>query len=82
VTVPAGGLTGAISIVESLILRVTDALDVSVGIDESLTVTEMVYVPAVAGTPDSCPEALSVKPGGSDPAVQLKGAVPPEAVNV
>jgi hypothetical protein len=57
-------------------------VEVCAGIDESLTVTEMAYVPAVAGTPDSCPEALSVKPGGSEPAVQLKGGVPPEAVNV
>jgi hypothetical protein len=51
--------------------------------DESVTLTDMGYVPAVAGMPDSWPEALSVKPGGREPdSVQLKGGIPPEAVNV
>jgi hypothetical protein len=50
--------------------------------DESVTVTEKGYVPAVAGIPESCPEALSVRPGGKGPdSIQLKGGVPPEAVN-
>jgi len=53
------------------------------GIDESMTVIEKGYVPAVAGTPDSSPAALSVKPGGREPdSVQLNGGTPPEAVNV
>lgn len=69
--------------VESLILRLTDALAVSDGMEESVTVTEMGYVPAVAGVPDNCPETLSVRPGGKGPdSFQFKGAVPPDAVNV
>jgi hypothetical protein len=71
------------TIVESLTFRLTGALAVSGGMDESVTVTEMGYVPAVAGLPDSCPDALRVRPGGSGPdSVQLKGGAPPEAVNV
>jgi hypothetical protein len=50
---------------------------------ESVTVTEMGYVPALAGLPDSRPEALSIRPGGKEPdSLQLKGSIPPEAVNV
>jgi hypothetical protein len=83
VTAPAGGLAGAITMAESLILRLTGALAVSGGMDESVTVTEMGYVPAVAGVPDNCPEAVNDRPGGSEvDAVQLSGGVPPEAVNV
>jgi hypothetical protein len=63
--------------------RLTATLAVRVGIEESVTVTVMGYVPAVTGLPDNCPEALSSSPGGSGPdSLQLKGGVPPEAVNV
>jgi hypothetical protein len=51
--------------------------------DESVTVTVKWYVPAVAAIPESCPEALIVRLGGREPvSVQLRGGVPPEAVNV
>jgi hypothetical protein len=51
--------------------------------DESVTMTEMGYVPAVAGIPDNFPEALSIRPGGKGPdSFQLKGGVPPEALKV
>ena len=82
--VPAGGLAGAITIAESLIVTLSCALlVVRGGLEESVTVTVKAYVPAVAGTPDSWPEALSVKPDGREPdSLQLKGCVPPEAVNV
>jgi len=70
-------------IAESLILRLTGAVVVRGGLDESLTVTEKEYVPAVAGLPESWPEALRPTPGGKVPAsLQLKGSVPPEAMNV
>ena len=53
------------------------------GIEESVTPTVIGYVPAVAGTPDNCPEALNSSPGGSGPdSLQVMGGVPPEAVNV
>lgn len=83
VTVPAGGVAGAMTIEESLIFRLTGAVAVSGGTDESLTVTEMAYVLAVAGVPESCPEALSVRPGGRElDAFQVKGGAPPEARKV
>ena len=82
-TVAAGGVAGAMTIKESLIVRLTGAVAVSGGMEESLTVIEMEYVLAVAGVPDSCPEALNVRPGGREPdAFQLKGAAPPEAIKV
>jgi hypothetical protein len=66
-----------------LILRLTDAFVVRGGADESLTMTEKAYVPAVAGMPDNCPEVLSDRPGGEEvDTVQLSGGVPPEAVKV
>ena len=73
-TVPGEGLAGAITIAESVICRAADALAVSGGIEESVTLTETGYSPALAGIPESCPEALRVKPGGREPAsVQLRG---------
>ena len=82
-TVPAGGLAGAMTIAESLTWRVISVLAVSGGIDESVALIETEYVPAVAGVPDNNPAALSVRPGGSEPdSLQLNGGVPPEAVNV
>jgi hypothetical protein len=83
VTVPVGGVGGAITIAESLILRPTDVFAVRGGTDESETLTEKAYVPAVVGLPDNWPEALKARPGGSEPdSVQLKGGDPPEAANV
>jgi hypothetical protein len=83
VTVPVGGEAGAITIAESLTVRLSGALAERGGMDESVTVTEMGYVPAVTGLPDSCPDALSVRPGGTGPdSLQVKGGVPPEAVKV
>ena len=82
VTVPAGGVAGAMTIEESLIFRLTGAVAVSGGTDESLTVTEMAYVLAVAGVPESCPEALSVRPVARGPASdQTSGGTPSLAVN-
>jgi hypothetical protein len=80
VSVPAGGLAGAITIAESMTWRLTATLDVRP--EESVTPTMMGYVPAVAGLPDNCPEVLSSSPGGSPDALQLKGGVPPDAINV
>jgi hypothetical protein len=81
--VPAGRLTGAITMSESLIWTLTCVLEVSGGIDESVTVTVIGYAPAVPGLPESCPDTLNVRPGGRGPdSVQLKGAVPPEAANM
>jgi hypothetical protein len=81
-TVPGGGAAVASTIGESLMTRLTEALPVSGGVDESVPVTEKGYVPAVTGVPDSCPEALSVRPGGKGPvSFQLTGGVPPEAMN-
>jgi hypothetical protein len=81
-TVPGGGAAVASTIGESLTTRLTEALPVSGGVDESVPVTEKGYVPAVTGVPDSCPEALSVRPGGKGPdSFQLTGGVPPEAMN-
>ena len=59
--------------------RLTDAVVVSAGEDESATVTETGYVPAIEGVPDTCPPALSASPGGNllGSVVQLKGATPP-----
>jgi hypothetical protein len=83
VTVPVGGLAGAITIAESPTWRLTWVLALSGGIDESVAVTKMGYVPAFAGVPDNCPEALSVRPGGREPdSLQPNGGVPPEAVKV
>jgi hypothetical protein len=63
--------------------RLTDVLAVSGGIDESVTVIEMGYVPAVAGEPDNCPDVLNARPGGRGPdSVQLSGGAPPDARNV
>ena len=82
-TVPLGGVAAAIKIEESLIFRLTAVLAVRGGMDESVAVTVMGYVPAVLGVPDNCPEALSVSPGGREPdSLQLNGGFPPEAVNV
>jgi len=68
---------------ESVTWRLTGVLAVRGGMDESVTVTEKGYVPAVAAIPESFPEALSVIPGGKGPdSFQLKGGVPPEAANV
>jgi hypothetical protein len=70
-------------IAESVTWRLTGVLAVRGGMDESVTVTEKGYVPAVAGIPESCPKALSVMPGGREPdSFQLRGGVPPEAANV
>jgi len=81
--VPLGGVAGVITIEESLISTLTAILAVRGGMDESVAVTVMGYVPAFAGVPDSCPEALIVRPGGREPdSLQLNGGVPPEAVNV
>jgi hypothetical protein len=81
--VPVGGAAGVITIAESLILRPTDVFAVRGGIDESDTLTEKAYVPAVVGWPDNWPEALKASPGGREPdSVQLNGGVPPEAANV
>lgn len=83
VTVPVGGVAGAITIAESLILRPTDVFAVRGGMDESDTLTEKPYVPAVVGLPDNWPEALKARPGGREPvSVQLKGGAPPEASKV
>jgi hypothetical protein len=70
-------------IVESLTFKLTGTLAARGGMDESVTVTEKGYVPAVAGIPESCPETLSVRPGGKGPdSLQLNGGAPPEAVNM
>jgi hypothetical protein len=70
------------TIAESLIVRLTDVLTVCGCEDESVAVTEMVYVPAVTGVPDNCPEGSNPKPGGKLPdSVQLIGGVPPDARN-
>jgi len=70
-------------IAESVTWKLTGVLAVRGGMDESVTVTEMGYVPAVAGVPDNCPEAFNDRPGGREPdADQLSGGVPPEAPNV
>lgn len=58
------------------LLRCARVLALSGGMDESGTVSEMGYVPAVAGAPDNCPDVLRPRPGGSDPdSVQLSGGV-------
>jgi hypothetical protein len=68
---------------ESLISRLTGTLALSGGMDESVTVTEIGYFPAVAGLPVSCPLGLNARPGGREPvSVQLRGGEPPEARNV
>ena len=83
VTVPAGGLgDAATTIAESLTVRVTAAVAVTGGYDESVTVTETGYFPAVAGVPDKNPDALSVRPGGRGPdSFQTNDGVPPVAWN-
>ena len=57
---------------------------VCAGDPESVTVTVKELVPAVVGVPDKTPAVLKVRPAGSVPVdtVQLKGAVPPDAVRV
>ena len=81
---PEGGVgEAAITMLESLMSRFTGALSLSGGMDESVTVTEIRYVPAVAGVPESWPEGLKARPGGRAPvSLQLRGGVPPEALKV
>ena len=63
-------------------VRVTAAVAVTGGKDESVTVTETGYVPAVVGIPDNCPDALSIRPGGMGPdSFQANDGVPPAAWN-
>lgn len=83
-TIPAGGLGEAATMIGvSLILRLTCARALSGGIDESVPVTEKGYAPAVTGVPDSRPEALRPRPGGSGPdSVHFIGGVPPVAAKV
>ena len=73
----------AITIGDSLMSRLIDVLVVSGGVDESVTVTEIGYFPALVGLPDSCPDAFNVRPGGRGPdSAQLNGGAPPDAANV
>ena len=82
-TVPVGGAAFATTSADSLILRLTCALAMSGGMDESVTVIDITYVPAVDGVPDNPPEACNIRPGGREPdSLQFNGGVPPEAVNV
>ena len=80
---PAGGWPGPITICESLMSSGTDAVATWWGLEESVTVSVKAKVPAIWGVPDSCPEPLSIKPGGREPdSFQVKGGDPPEAENV
>jgi hypothetical protein len=47
-------------------------------VEESVTVSVNVKVPANSGVPDSCPRELSDIPSGNVPVtLQIKGAMPP-----
>src|SRR4051812_40176222 len=61
--------------------KVKDALAVADAASWAVTVT--LDVPAVVGVPEMTPlDALSDRPAGSPVAVQVYGAVPPEALSV
>jgi hypothetical protein len=63
---------------ESWISRVTDSVAAWRGVEESVTVSVNVKVPAASGVPDSSPPELSDIPSGSVPVtLQIKGAMPP-----
>lgn len=54
-----------------------------VGVVLSVTRTEIVNVPAAGGVPLSMPfEVLSASQEGSEVAIQMYGAIPPDAVSV
>jgi hypothetical protein len=71
------------TISESWILMLMGIESLSGGADVSVAVTVTEYVPAIVGTPDSCPERLSDSPGGNTPvSVHVNAPEPPLALKV
>ena len=68
----------------ALIVMLRVAVAILAGVEESVTVTVKLEVPAAVGVPEITPAPLNVRPAGSVPDVtaQVYGAVPEEAANV